>query len=34
LPIRETGINLLTAKKIHFTVNPLTKSVTAALVLR
>ena len=28
------GINLLTAKKIHFTVNPLTKAVTAALVLR
>jgi len=28
------GINLLTAKKIHFTVNPLTRSVTAALVLR
>jgi subtilisin family serine protease len=28
------GLNLLTAKKIHFTVNPLTKSVTAALVLR
>jgi len=28
------GVNLLTAKKIHFTVNPLTRSVTAALVLR
>jgi subtilisin family serine protease len=28
------GINLLTAKKIHFTVNPLTKAVTAQLVLR
>jgi subtilisin family serine protease len=28
------GINLLTAKKIHFTVNPLTKSVSAQLVLR
>jgi minor extracellular serine protease Vpr len=28
------GINLLTARKIHFTVNPLTKSVTAQLVLR
>ena len=28
------GINLLTAKKIHFTVNPLTGSVTAQLVLR
>ena len=28
------GINLLTAKRIHFTVNPLTKAVTAQLVLR
>jgi minor extracellular serine protease Vpr len=33
-PLSLPGINLLTAKKIHFTVNPLTKSVTAALVLR
>jgi hypothetical protein len=27
------GINLLTAKKIHFTVNPLTKAVSAQLVV-
>jgi subtilisin family serine protease len=33
-PLSIPGINLLTAKKIHFTVNPLTKSVTAQLVLR
>jgi subtilisin family serine protease len=33
-PLSLPGINLLTAKRIHFTVNPLTKSVTAQLVLR
>jgi subtilisin family serine protease len=33
-PLSLPGINLLTAKKIHFTVNPLTKAVTAQLVLR
>jgi subtilisin family serine protease len=33
-PLSIPGINLLTAKKIHFTVNPLTKAVTAQLVLR
>lgn len=32
-PLSLPGINLLTAKKIHFTVNPLTKAVTAQLVL-
>jgi subtilisin family serine protease len=33
-PLSVPGINLLTAKRIHFTVNPLTKAVTAQLVLR
>src|SRR6185436_4435381 len=33
-PLSLPGINLLTAKKIHFTVNPLTKAVTAQLALR
>jgi subtilisin family serine protease len=33
-PLSIPGVNLLTAKRIHFTVNPLTKAVTAQLVLR